>query len=282
MAEKRKLFSSTPRKKLFSTAAEVIKTVKCMDCGYKMETAASPTKLFCPNCGGTRFNVCSIPESPEVTPEPVKVVEEKSFSRKSIFGNDEFQKEFSEPNTEFEKSLKEFSGKTISFDDAEKLFSVSAEELLEKNYADLDNEGNLVISDSAYLIDKLFSKLIITVTKELDLEPCMHNKESLIDSLADKGMSPRGIIMIKKAHMISPSEPTPMIEDNKESLNDWISDSGIVGDTKIELGDKNDLKLEEFMDYIKSRYPDAPKGLLESLISRGLIKIDGNQVDIIK
>ena len=217
MAEKRKLFSSTPRKKLFSTAAEVIKAVKCMDCGYKMETAASPSKLFCPNCGGTRFNVYSIPESPEATPEPVKVVEEKSFSRKSIFGNDEFQKEFSEPNTEFEKSLKEFSGKTISFDDAEKLFSVSAEELLEKNYADLDNEGNLVISDSAYLIDKLFSKLIITVTKELDLEPCMHNKESLIDSLSFS----RQEIIIEKKIVIEEVKALPLtdaVEFLKENL----------------------------------------------------------------
>lgn len=283
MAEKRKLFSSTPRKKLFSVACEVekLKTVRCMDCGYKMETTASTSDLYCPKCGGTRFNVYSIPESPEVAPEPVKVEEEKSFSRKSLFGNDEFQKEFTEPTTEFEKKLKEFSGKTISFTDADKLFSMSGEELIEKNYADLDDNGNLIISDSAFLIDKLFSKLIITVTKELDLEPCTQPKESIIDSLSDRGVSPKGIIMIKKAHMISPVSPSPIVEE-RQDLNDWVSDSGIVGDTKIELGDKDDLKLDEFIDYLRSRYPDAPKGLLEHLISRGLVKIEGNQVDIIK
>jgi hypothetical protein len=80
--------------------------------------------------------------------------------------------------------------------------------------------------------------------------------------------------------MISPSLP---VEINPiEDLGEWVKDSGIVGDTKIELGDKKDLRLEEFMDYLKSRYPDAPKGLLDHLISKGLVKIDGNRVDIIK
>ena len=283
MTERRKLFSSTPRKKLFSTACEdeVLKTVMCRDCGYKFETASTTSKIYCPKCGGTRFNVVSIPKSPELVPESVKTEEEKSFSRKSLFGNDVFQKEFTEPTTEFEKKLKEFSGKTIEINNCEKIFSVKPEELLEKNYADLDNNGNLVISESAFLIDKLFSKLIITVTKELDLPEINQPKESIIDSLADKGcLSPKGIVMIKKAHMISPSLPVEI--NPTEDLGEWVKDSGIVGDTKIELGDEKDLRLEEFMDYLKSRYPDAPKGLLDHLISKGLVKIDGNRVDIIK
>ena len=92
MTTRRKLFSSTPRKKLFSTMEEenTLKTVMCMDCGYKLETASTTTKIYCPKCGGTRFSVYSIPESPEVAPEAVPVVEEKSFARKSVFGNDSF------------------------------------------------------------------------------------------------------------------------------------------------------------------------------------------------
>ena len=72
------------------------------------ETAASTSHIYCPKCGGTRFNVYNIPESPEGTPEPVKIEEEKSFSRKSLFGNDEIQKEFTTPCNEFEKNLKQF------------------------------------------------------------------------------------------------------------------------------------------------------------------------------
>ena len=285
MTEKRRLFSSTPRKKLFSTANEenLVKVVRCMDCGYKLETAASTSKIYCPKCGGTRFNVYRIPESPELTPEPVKIEEEKSFSRKSLFGNDEFQKEFTEPTTAFEEKLKEFSGKVISIDECEKIFSCVPEELLEKNYAELDNEGNLIISDSAFLIDKLFSKLIITVTRELDLPEINQSKESIIDSLAERGnLSPKGVIMIKKAHMLSPV--CNHVEDccPETDLKGWVKDSGIIGDTKIELGDKDNLKLDDFMDYLKSRYPDAPKGLLEHLISNGLVKIEGSKVDIIK
>ena len=282
MTQKRSLFTSTPRKKLFSavSSGEEVKTVRCMDCGYKMETAASTSKIYCPKCGGTRFDVLCITESPEVTPEPIKVEEEeKNFSRKSLFGNDIFQKEFTEPTTEFEERLKEFSGKTIKFEDCEKIFSIKPEELLEKNYADIDDNGDIVISESAFLIDKLFSKLIITVTKELDLPEINQPKECMIDSLSNN-ISPKGIIMIKKAHMISPS--LPIEEKPIEELGEWIKDSGIVGDTKIELGDKEDLKLDDFVDYLKSRYPDAPKGLLDHLMSRGLVKINGSRVNIVK
>ena len=104
---RRKLFSTTPRKKLFSNCEDsIVKTVMCMDCGYKMDTSASPSHLACPKCGGTRFNIYSIPESPQGTPESVRVeeIEEKKFSRKSIFGNDEIQREFTEPINEFGKS----------------------------------------------------------------------------------------------------------------------------------------------------------------------------------
>ena len=287
--ERRKLFSTSPapvRKKLFSTACEdeVIKTVMCMDCGYKIQTASTTSKIYCPKCGGTRFNVYGVPESPEVSPEPVKVEEEKSFSRKSLFGNDEFQKEFTEPSNEFEAKLKEYSGKSVDVKDCDKLFSMSSDELVEKGYAEVSNSDTIVISDSAFLRDKLFSKLIVSVTKVLDLDPsvtmCPDRKESIIDSLGDSGsISPKGIILIKKAHMMS---PMGLSNSNSDDLTDWVKDSGIIGDTKIELGDREDMKVGDFMEYLQSRYPDAPKGLIDYLISKGIVKIQGNQVDILK
>lgn len=287
MAEvRRKLFSTTPRKKLFSSCEDnIIKTVMCMDCGYKMETAASPTHLACPKCGGTRFNIYDIPESPQGTPEPVVVSEEKSFSRKSIFGNDVFQKEFSEATTEFEEKLKEFSGKEISIEECEKEFSMSLEDLVEKGYAELSGE-NVKVSDMAFLRDKLFSKLVVSITKVMDLDPKVLEcpKESIIDSLGASGsISPKGIMLIKKAHMISPTSlpVEPEVED-KPILKDWIEDSGIIGDMKIELGNKEGMGIEDFMKYLNSRYSDAPKGLLDHLVSNGVIRIQGNQVDVLK
>ena len=282
---RRKLFSSVPRKKLFSSCEDnTLKTVMCMDCGYKMETAASTSHIYCPKCGGTRFNVYNIPESPEGIPEPVKIEEEKSFSRKSLFGNDEIQKEFTTPCNEFEENLKQFSGKEVNIEDCEKLFSMTSDELIEKGYADINESNNLVISDFAYLRDKIFSKLIVSVTKVLDLEPNMvcQPKGSIIDSLDKSGtIGPKGIILIKKAHMISPTESQSNDLANN-SLSEWAKDSGIVGDTKIELGDKENIGVDDFMDYLHTRYPDAPKGLIDYLISNGVIKIQGNQVDVLK
>lgn len=286
MTTRRKLFSSTPRKKLFSTMEEenTLKTVMCMDCGYKLETASTTTKIYCPKCGGTRFNVYSIAESPEVAPEAVPVVEEKSFARKSVFGNDEIQKEFTEPCNDFERSLKDYSGKTVEISECHKLFSMTPEELIEKNYASPVSENEIQIMPNAFLIDKLFSKLIISVTKELDLDTTVPTmpKESVIDSLASSSnISPKGIILIKKAHMLSQNPISEGISD-KEELEDWVEDSGIAGDLRIELGDKNDISLSEFMDYLNSRYPDAPKGLIDYLVSNGIVRIQGNHVDVVK
>lgn len=285
MTTRRKLFSSTPRKKLFSTMSEenTLKTVMCMDCGYKLETASTTTKIYCPKCGGTRFNVYSIAESPEVAPEAVPVVEEKSFTRKSVFGNDEIQKEFTEPCNDFERSLKDYSGKTVEISECHKLFSMTPEELIEKNYASPVSENEIQIVPNAFLIDKLFSKLIISVTKELDLDTTVPGqpKESVIDSLASGNISPKGIILIKKAHMLSQNPISEGISD-KEELEDWVEDSGIAGDLRIELGDKNDISLSEFMDYLNSRYPDAPKGLIDYLVSNGIVRIQGNHVDVVK
>ena len=286
--ERRKLFSTTPRKKLFSGCEDQVKTVMCMDCGYKMDTAASPSHLACPKCGGTRFEVYSIPESPEGTIEPVKIeesVQEKNYSRKSIFGNDVFQKEFTEPSNDFEEKLKKFSGKELDYFDCEKEFSMTPEDLVEKGYAEFSKEDSIVISDTAFLRDKVFSKLIVSMTKVLDLDPKILEcpKESIIDNLGTSGsINPKGIILIKTAHMMSPVTLEESIQNDKPELSDWIKDSGIIGDMRIELGDRENMGVEDLVGHLKSRYSDAPKGLLDYLISNGVIKIQGNKVEVLK
>lgn len=290
--ERRKLFSSTPsvitRRKLFSET--VLKSVQCMDCGYTMDTAASTTHLLCPKCGGDRFNVLNCPVSPVNTPEPViieedkkEIKEEKSFSRKSLFGNDEIQKEFSEPSNDFEKLLKEYSGKTFS--DSE-LNEEITNELVEKGFACITDEG-IKVSDTAFMESKLFSKLIVSVTKILDLDPVvsMEPKESVIESLAShKSITPKCIMLLRKAHNLPPKEV--IMSDSTQDYNDssvevWAKDSGICNDLRLEFGD-SDMSVKEFTKLLDERYPDAPEGIIDHLISTGVINIQGNQVSIFK
>lgn len=211
--ERRKLFSSSisPRRKLFSggvTQAEY-KKIQCRDCGYIMDTLATTTNFLCPKCGAVnRFNVLEVTPSPENTPEAVQVevskIEEveKGFSRRSLFGGDNnaaVQKEFSEPSNEFEVKLKEFSGKTLNESEVVKAFGISAEDLVEKGFASIDEDNKVTIPETAFLQSKLFSKLIVSVTKILDLDPIEGPKEDIINMLESKGsLGPKGIMLIKK------------------------------------------------------------------------------------
>lgn len=286
--ERRKLFSSTnvTRRKLFSEAT--LKSVQCMDCGYVMETAASTTHLLCPKCGGDRFNVLTVPISPENVPEPViienkekeELIEEKGFSRRSLFG-DEIQKEFSEPSNDFEKLLKEFSGKTLTSDEVEKKFSLTSDELIEKGFAFVTEEG-IKISDTAYFQSKLFSRLIVSVTKILDLDPAVsvEPKESVIESMP--GLSPKCVMLLRKAHNLPPKEIVMSESSGDENnVEDWAKDSGICNDLRLEFGG-SDMGIKEFTKLLDERYSDAPEGIIDHLISTGVINIQGNQVSIFK
>lgn len=304
-AERRKLFSSNTRRKLFSglnkggvTAIEDIKKIQCRDCGYIMETVATTVNMLCPKCGAVnRFNVLELTPSPANSPEAVRVevskVEEiegkpenKTFSRRLLFGreNEEaFQKEFSEPSNKLEERLKEFSGKTFNYSEVEKTFGIPAEELIEKGFASINNEDKVSIDKNAFLHSKLFSKLIVSVTKVLDLDNDIISKpkDNIIDMLEEKGsLSPKGIMLIRKAHAL------PMIEkevefSSTEDAENWIKDSGIIGDLKIEFGNSS-MGVKEFTKILEERYDDAPDNIIDLLIEKGVIKIQGNQVDIIK
>lgn len=295
--ERRKLFSSSisPRRKLFSggvTQAEY-KKIQCRDCGYIMDTLATTTNFLCPKCGAVnRFNVLEVTPSPENTPEAVQVevskIEEveKGFSRRSLFGGDNnaaIQKEFSEPSNEFEVKLKEFSGKTFEYSEVEKTFGIPAEELIEKGFASINDEDKVSIGEDAFLQSKLFSKLIVSVTKILDLDNDVMSrpKEDIISMLEEKeSLSPKGIMLIKKAHAL------PMVEkevefSSTEETESWLKDSGIIGDLKIEFGNSA-MGIKEFTKILEERYDDAPENIIDILIEKGVIKIQGNQVDIMK
>lgn len=315
--ERRKLFSSSKdvsssRRKLFSNLneggasnnmfndGEAAKRVQCRDCGYVLVTSASTTSLRCPKCGSVnRFNIFSISPSPDNSPEAVEVevskieevkkepkeTEEKVFSRRSLF-EDSFQKEFSESSNEFEENLKKFSGKELSDKDVEKFFSCKSDELLDKGFAKVVDDTNIRINDNAFLQSKLFSKLIVSVTKVLDLDPKVTldncNKEEIINSLEERDvLPPKGIILIKKAHSLPIIEKESEFSIKNEELESWIEDSGIIGDLKLEFGGSK-MSVKEFTDLLNERYNDAPDNLIDNLIEKGVIKIQGNQVDILK
>lgn len=259
---RRKLFSTTKRRKLFSEDGDesLLKTVTCMDCGYSMQTLASTTNLICPKCGGKRFNV----ESNSST------LEESDISD---------QKEFSKPSDNFEKKLKMYSGITVPEDNINKLFSdtgYNANDLIEKGFAKVTEDNNIKIYDTAYLQSKLFSKLIVSVTKVLDLDPIDRPKEEIISEMCKRSdIEPKNVILIKKAHSIP-----IMKETGFSDTLEWIKDSGIKNDLHLEFGGSQ-LDLDKFKNILSERYDDAPEDIIDSLINNNIIKVFGDKVEIL-
>lgn len=285
--ERRKLFSENQevksRRKLFSSdcpdCEETSKFVICQDCGYRFETTASPTTLICPKCGGTRFNVELQIFSPDNVPERVEpVIEKEENNRRKLFSTyaeDEalFQKEFSKTENEYEENLKLYSGKEISAKRYDELFGDS--DLIERGYAEKEGE-TVKISGDAFLMDKLFSKMIISVTKEFELDPdicCGHcNKEDIINKLEEEGNIPtKGIMLLRKAHGIS----------TQDHDNNWLNDSGILTDLPIEFNDSSTDE-PKFIKIIEERYPDAPDNILDLLKSKGIIESTDGKINVIK
>ena len=249
-----KLFSNpTPRIKLFSEDKK--KTVACSDCGYRFKTFAHTTNLLCPKCGGTRFNI--VPDT--LGPENDEEIE--------------WQKEFSETSNEFEIKLREFSGHKLSGDKIQKEFGITAEEMNERGFSDILEDGMSKIHDDAFIQSRLFSSLVISVTKTLDLDPtvvCGKPEDSIarLEEISD--LCPKSIMILKRAHGIS------------ECPESWATDSGILGDLKLEMGGTS-RPLPEFKKIINERYPDAPEGILDFLERKGIIKPSGeNKIEIIK
>lgn len=267
-----KIFSNT-RRKIFSSDNEggmTLRKVVCQDCGQELETSASSSRLICPRCGGKRFNVVE----PSVDHKESKESHEKHFS---IFSDDSYNRTFMNPTNNLEKKLKTYSGKTLGKDEFEKTFSDSADDLLEKGFAIADGD-RVKISDSAYATEKMFSKIIISVTKILDLDPSVteENKEEIIDGLHDR-IPEKGIIILKKAHGLEPKLFCDKCADS--DAEQWIEDSRIIPDLKLEYGNKS-FGIKQFMDILQDRYKDAPDNIIDLLTSKNVIRIEGNQVTI--
>lgn len=145
------------------------------------------------------------------------------------------------------------------------------------------------------LTEKLFSRLKISITKSIEIDPIdMDKRESVIDSLAGhRGMGPRGIMLIKRAHGLAPLTSNIPIHDYPELGDEvglrtglfsegdieWIEDSGIEGDIALEFGGST-FELGDFYNILKERYPDAPKNLIDQLKDRGVLTTVGNKVKI--
>lgn len=94
------------RRRLFSDAPGLIlRTLRCRDCGQELETTETPSSVFCPKCGGRRFDIVMFPH--KYNPEEGKHREsEKEFSRISLFkDNMTLDKCFSELTISVTKTL---------------------------------------------------------------------------------------------------------------------------------------------------------------------------------
>lgn len=260
--EEGKTFSIKRRRSLFSSLTEDSRIPEpsnfiCQDCGHEFQDQASiESGTHCPNCGGGRV-VKSDPCSCECG-------EEKEFSK-----IDEF--------------LREYSGQTVETSEIEKIFSERGieEDIFNSGYATETENGQICFSENSDAIRKLFSKLVISITKELDLpDPVQNTKEDLINRLVQSGNIPqKGIMVIKKVHGMIPNLENTTKEIERE--DNYIKDSGIKSDLGIEFGRPSELPLKDFMNYLDTRYSDAPENIIDQLINSGSIKIDGAKVNIL-
>ena len=267
-----KLFSDEPHEEAEVVAEEILHELICQDCGHVIQTAETPTHAVCPNCGGKRM-ILKLVEEAELMDEkdtdkdtpkdPVAEIE-----RKSLF------------DSPLENKLKEFSGQTMTTGEYEKTFSeaLDRESLEERGFAKVGEDGQVTIDSNAYIMQKTFSKLIISVTKTLELDPSIMNgdikREDIIEKLEER-LPEKGIIALKKAHGIPIEEEHTYSED----ADTWLTDSSIIPDLELEYNNQS-FGIEQFIKIIRDRYPDAPENILDLLVEKGAIQLDGTQVTI--
>lgn len=183
-----------------------------------------------------------------------------------------FQRVFSETTDPLELKLKEFSGRELDLSEYEKEFSDY--DLIEKGYAE-KSENSVKIISSAFPMSRLFSTITITIADDLGLDKDIVcgkcNKEEVISRLHER-LSPAAIMILKQAHGI------PVEEDQ----NTWIKDSGIEKDIDFEFKEDDSKPLPEFKRFLEERYNDAPSDILDILKNKGIIRVDGEVVKIIK
>lgn len=298
---RRRLFSSSPiRRRLFSNC-----TYTCQDCGYELHGAPGTTNRVCPNCGSSRFNVGEEEKSYSENRYPVsdgiigplegnlfrcydcgEEFKDPSGTPSGVIcpncgGSRVVQLEDVIADDATDEIMKEYSGNPISKGDLQKLFAErgvteSIDSLVNSGYASLNDEGMVCFSEGAWMTRKLFSELVISVTKELHLIPTEGKVEELIHGLEERGnISPKGIVLVKKAHGITPA----VREIGFSDTDTYIEDSGVASDLKLEYSGKT-MPLKEFMGILDSQYNDAPDDLLDKLVETGVVKITGSSVEI--
>jgi hypothetical protein len=196
---------------------------------------------------------------------------------------DDIHMEDEPKSDEIGEYLEENKGKTLKKD-------IVDNELSERGFSDriggvqglidagyvTEQEGNMVkFSDVAGLQYKLFSELVISVSKEFSVTP-IQNKESAIESLSGR-LSEKCMSALKKANKIEEHK----LETVNFSDKDYINDSGIENDLSAEYGGTS-MKLKDFMNLLSTEYPDAPDHILDLLVNDKVIKITGSQVEIRK
>lgn len=261
---RKKLF----RKKLFSSpeynqGGIRLRDLICRDCGTVIRTAEHPGAARCPKCGGKRFDILMFHDDKKEALEP-------GFTNNDI------------PEvklTPLEVNLEKYQGKSLSKDQFTKTFSNNAKDLIEKGFASVDGD-DVTISSNAYETQRLFSKLIVSVTKTLELDPEVIEgvvpKEDIIGSL---DLAPKQVTIIKRAHGLPIGDEREFNEEGEEE--NWVEDSSIIPDLELEYNDQS-FGLEQFIKILRNRYPDAPDNIIDILINKGVISVDGGQVTIHK
>lgn len=292
---RRSLFSdSTKRRKIFSQ-----KRLMCSDCKYvfEIDSDEDTSNILCPNCGSDRFELLEDVKSPRYEEDNNDV--DKAFSevRRKLFssrnsvtwnsGNeptsdgrvkeDQFSSEepMSTGSGELDEFLAAHSGQTIKAEDVDaELYARGIYDevggaigLVDKGLASADQYGQVSFSETADAQMRLFSKLVISVTKEFDIDPRI-DRDSVIDSLSER-IPERGMMILRK-YQVQP-------ESVSFSDKSYLKDSGIEGDLSLEYGGTT-MSLKDFMKLLSEEYPDAPDDIIDQLESSKTIKVNGGKV----
>lgn len=326
MTTRRRLFSDSPRRKLFEDRDHIL---VCRDCGHEIEKEGATTNLYCPNCGSVnRFYVksdnCECKCKPRRSlfssltrryPNPHGEGQNDKYGHLNTFKCYDcgevfdymsriprgvvcpkcgglrvvqledviYDKEQHGKSDATDELLKEVSGKEFTKEELEDLLAEhgiheDVDYFINSGYASVNTDnGKICFKEGASLTRKLFSELVISVTKELHLVPT-ENHEEMIHGLEERGnITPKGIVIIKRAHgMIPERRPSAELFSSTDS---YIQDSGIANDLKLEYSGKS-MPLKEFMEILNTQYNDAPDDLLDRLVETGVVKITGSQVEI--
>lgn len=227
----------------------------CPDCGHQFNHPGDENiGIVCPKCGGDRCRLSELGQmDPDITSDTytgdklddlLKDAEGKTFSESSL--------------------LKLMSKHGINGDI--KLFS-------DTGYANINNDGSYTFNENASADRRLFSKIVISVVKEFDIDPNM-NREMAINSLSER-MPEKSILLLKRAGGYDTPEAVNF------SSKDFITDSGIANDLSTEYGGTS-IPLKSFMNILSEEYPDAPDNIIDLLVEDKVIKINGSNVQISK